>query len=101
MKPIYKIVIITATIFLWACVPKTIYEKIDSGDQLFSRAEKMFQEKSYEKALTFFNEYLDRFPDGPLADSALMKTGAIHMTLGDNDTARYDYKRLIAEYPDS
>lgn len=101
MKPTYKIIIITAAVFLWACAPKTIYEKIDSADQLFSRAEKMFQEKSYEKALTFFNEYLDRYPDRPLAGAALMKTGAIHMTLGDNDRARNIYKRLIAEYPDS
>ncbi len=101
MKPIYKIIIITAAVFLWACVPKTIYEKIDSADELFSRAEKMFQERSYEKALTFFNEYLDRFPNRPLAGAALMKTGAIHMTLGDNDRARNVFKRLITEYPDS
>ncbi len=101
MKPIYKIIIITAAVFLWACVPKTIYEKIDSADELFSRAEKMFQERSYEKALTFFNEYLDRFPNRPLAGAALMKTGAIHMTLGENDRARNVFKRLITEYPDS
>ena len=101
MKPIYKIAIITAAIFLWSCVPKTIYEKFDPAAQLFSRAEKMFQEKSYEKALVFFNEYLDRFPDRPMAGAALMKTGAIHMALGNNDRARNVYKRLIAEYPES
>ena len=61
----------------------------------------MFQEKSYEKALAFFNEYLDRFPDRPMAGAALMKTGAIHMVLGNNDRARNIYKRLIAEYPES
>ena len=101
MKSICKITIITAVIFLWACVPKTIYEKFDPAAQLFSRAEKMFQEKSYEKALVFFDEYLDRFPDKPMADAALMKTGAIHMVLGNNDRARTAYKRLISEYPES
>ena len=101
MKPICKITIITAAIFLWACVPKTIYEKFDPAAQLFSRAEKMFQEKSYEKALVSFNEYLDRFPDRPMAGAALMKTGAIHMALGNNDRARTAYKRLISEYPES
>ncbi len=101
MKPIYKIAIITAAIFLWSCVPKTIYEKFDPAAQLFFRAEKMFQEKSYEKALVFFNEYLNRFPDRPMAGAALMKTGAIHMALGNNDRARNVYKRLIAEYPES
>jgi branched-chain amino acid transport system substrate-binding protein len=101
MKPICKITIITAVIFLWACVPKTIYEKFDPAAQLFSRAEKMFQEKSYEKALVSFNEYLDQFPDRPMAGAALMKTGAIYMALGNNDRARNAYKRLIAEYPES
>jgi outer membrane protein assembly factor BamD (BamD/ComL family) len=70
MKPIFKIVIITATIFFWSCMPKTIYEKFDPSAQLFSRAEKMFQEKSYDNALVLFNEYLDRFPDRPMADAA-------------------------------
>ena len=101
MKPICKIVIITSAIFLWSCMPKIIYEKYDPDAQLFSRAEKMFEEKSYEKALVLFNEYLDRFPDRPMAGAALMKTGAIHMALGNNDRARNVYKRLIAEYPES
>ena len=101
MKPICKIVIITAAIFLWSCMPKVIYEKYDPAAQLFSGAEKMFEEKSYEKALVLFNEYLDRFPDRPMAGAALMKTGAIHMALGNNDRARNVYKRLIAEYPES
>jgi branched-chain amino acid transport system substrate-binding protein len=101
MKPICKIVIITAAIFLWSCMPKVGYEKYDPAAQLFSEAEKMFQEKSYEKALVLFNEYLDRFPDRSMAGAALMKTGAIHMALGNNDSARNVYKRLIAEYPES
>jgi ABC-type branched-subunit amino acid transport system substrate-binding protein/predicted negative regulator of RcsB-dependent stress response len=101
MKPICKIVIITAAIFLWSCMPKVGYEKYDPAAQLFSEAEKMFQEKSYEKALVLFNEYLDRFPDRSMAGAALMKTGAIHMALGNNESARNVYKRLIAEYPES
>jgi len=101
IKLICKIVIITAAIFLWSCMPKVMYEKYDPASQLFSRAEKKFEEKSYEEALVLFNEYLDRFPDRPMAGAALMKTGAIHMALGNNDRARNVYKRIIAEYPDS
>jgi tetratricopeptide (TPR) repeat protein len=82
-------------------MPKTIYEKFDPSAQLFSRAEKMFQKKSYDNALVLFNEYLDRFPDGPMADAALMRTGAIHVALGNNDSARDVYNRLITEYPES
>jgi branched-chain amino acid transport system substrate-binding protein len=101
MKPICKIIVITATLFLWSCMPKTIYEKFDPSAQLFSRAEKMFQEKSYDNALVLYNEYLDRFPDRPMADAALMRIGAIHVALGNNDSARNIYNRLIAEYPKS
>ena len=101
MKLIFKIVVIIATLFLWSCMPKTIYEKFDPSAQLFSRAEKMFQEKSYDNALVLYNEYLDRFPDRPMADAALMKMGAIHTALGNNDSARNVYNRVITEYPKS
>lgn len=101
MKLTFKIIVITATFFLWSCMPKTIYEKFDPSSQLFSRAEKMFQEKSYDKALVLLNEYLDRFPDRPMADAALMRIGAIQSALGNNDSARNVYNRLIAEYPKS
>jgi branched-chain amino acid transport system substrate-binding protein len=101
MKLIFKIVVIIATLFLWSCMPKTIYEKFDPSAQLFSRAEKMFQEKSYNNALVLYNEYLDRFSDRSMADAALMRIGAIHVTLGNNDKARNSYNRLIAEYPKS
>ena len=101
MKLIFKIVVIIATLFLWSCMPKTIYEKFDPSAQLFSRAEKMFQEKSYDNALVLYNEYLARFPDRPMADAALMKMGAIHTALGNNDSARNVYNRVITEYPKS
>ena len=101
MKLIFKIVVIIATLFLWSCMPKTIYEKFDPSSQLFSRAEKMFQEKSYDNALVLYNEYLDQFPDRPMADAALMKMGAIHTALGNNDSARNVYNRVITEYPKS
>ena len=101
MKLIFKIVVIIATLFLWSCMPKTIYEKFDPSAQLFSRAEKMFQEKSYDNALVLYNEYLDRFSDRPMADAALMKMGAIHTALGNNDSARNVYNRVIIEYPKS
>ncbi len=101
MKLIFKIVVIIATLFLWSCAPKIIYEKFDPAAQLFSRAEKMFHEKSYDNALILYNEYLDRFSDRPMADAALMKIGAIHTALGNNDSARNVYNRLITEYPKS
>ena len=101
MKPIRIIFFVTSVLFLWACVPKMPPVRLDPADALFSRAEKMLQAESYPEALDAFNEYLERFPDRPLADAALMKIGSVYAILGDNEKARNAYERLIIEYPES
>ena len=105
MKLKYQMILIAAVFFLQACAAKQIIPSrpvhLEPGDALYSSAEKMFQSKSYEKALATYNEYLSQFPDGRLADAALIKTGAIFTQLGKNENARNSYKRLIAEYPKS
>jgi branched-chain amino acid transport system substrate-binding protein len=101
MKPIKIFLLMTAALFLGACAIKPVPEKVGPEHQLFSQAEKMLQEKSYEKALTQFREYHERFPDAPMADAALMKMGSIHTILGDFEQARNIYQRLIDEYPGS
>ena len=85
MKPIKIVLLLTAALFLGACAIKPVPEKVGPGYQLFSQAEKMLQEKSYEKALAHFREYHERFPDAPLADAALIKMGSIHTILEDFD----------------
>ncbi|MDH3838862.1 MAG: tetratricopeptide repeat protein, partial [Desulfobacteraceae bacterium] len=101
MKPTKIILLLMAALFLGACAIKPVPEKVGPGYQLFSQAEKILQEKSYEKALAQFREYYERFPDAPLADAALMKMGSIHTILGDFEQARLIYQRLIDEYPGS
>ncbi len=105
MKLISRIFILILVVFLWACGPRPIPPpepvKFHPGDALFSRAEKMFQRKTYVKAMEYFNEYLSHFPDGHLAAEALMKTGQIHAALGKNRESRKIYKRLIEQYHDS
>ena len=51
MKPIKIVLLLTAALFLGACAIKPVPEKVGPGYQLFSQAEQMLQEKSYEKAL--------------------------------------------------
>ncbi len=105
MKSYNKIIAVIAVFFLFACASKHILPiapvQIGSGDELFLRAEKLFQAKSYEKACRIYNEYLASFPDRPLAAAALLKTGAINTTLEKYEKARGIYKRLIAEYKKS
>ncbi len=101
MKPIRIIFFVTGVLFLWACVPKMAPVRLDPADALFSRAEKMLQAESYPEALDAYSEYLERFPDRPMADAALMKIGSVYAIFGDNDKARNAYERLIIEYPES
>jgi branched-chain amino acid transport system substrate-binding protein len=105
MRKINRIFILIAVLFLCSCGLKDIFlpvpVKLGPADELFLKAEKLYQAKSYEKALNAYNEYLSRFPDRPLADAALMKTGVIYTALGDYVRARDSYKRLIVEYSDS
>jgi ABC-type branched-subunit amino acid transport system substrate-binding protein len=105
MRKINLIFILIAVLFLISCGLKDIFlpvpVKLGPGDELFLKAEKLYQAESYEKALNVYNEYLSRFPARPLADASLMKTGAIYTILGDYAKARDSYQRLIAEYSDS
>ena len=105
MRKINLIFVLIAVLFLCSCGLKDIFlpvpVKLGPADELFSKAEKLYQVKSYEKALNAYNEYLSRFPDRPLADAALIKTGAIYTALGDYAKARDSYKCLLVKYPDS
>ena len=101
MKPSKIILIFTTVLFLAACAIKPVPERVGPSYELFSRAENMLQEKSYEKALAGFNEYMERYPDGPMADAALMKMGSIYSILEKYQLALSIYQRLIDKYPNS
>ncbi|MBC2696629.1 MAG: ABC transporter substrate-binding protein [Desulfobacteraceae bacterium] len=105
MKKINLNFVLIAVLFLCSCGLKNIFlpvpVQLGPADELFLKAEKLYQAKSYDKALNAYNEYLSRFPHRPLADAALIKTGAIYTALGDYAKARDSYKRLLVQYPDS
>ncbi len=107
MKPTKQIAItlLLLQIVFGGCLPKTtiltVPVEAGPGKELFSKAEKLFQAKSYQKAREAYNEYIARFPNGPLAADAFLKIGAIHAALGSHSKARDVYQRLIAEYPGS
>jgi ABC-type branched-subunit amino acid transport system substrate-binding protein len=67
----------------------------------FEKAEHLLQEHAYSEALTIYQNHLKQFPRGPLADTALMKTGTVHMAMGNYREARKVFHRLIREHPTS
>ena len=89
----------------FACTP-TIKESVESdktakGRALYEQAEKLYKVKAYEDALKVLDEYLSKYPDQPLADSALMKMGKIYAALGRDEAKLNAYQRLVKDYPES
>ncbi|MDP3283572.1 MAG: penicillin-binding protein activator, partial [Desulfobacterales bacterium] len=100
-KLIYVLILIT----LLACIPKTKIVSVQShdvyGENLFSKAENLFNSRKYDGALESYNEYIAQFPGSHLIPAALMRMGTIYDTLGENEKARNSYMTLIGNYPKS
>jgi len=105
MKLNHCIIVFGLLASLCACVPKPGVKPgtapSGSADELFLKAEQQFQTESYEDALISYNDYLLYFSEKPMAPAALMKIGIINSKLGNYNTARQAYQRLIVEYPGS
>jgi len=104
-----RALILAAALFIivWGCAPKVkikappVPEPVVSGEEIFTQGEHLFGTQAYEAALTQFHAYLDQFPDGPLADAALMKIAAIGKAVKDYASARAAYGEIIDRIPDS
>jgi TolA-binding protein len=96
---------ISALILLAACAAKPGVSPdslpAESGDELFSRADKLFDERAYDEAATLYDEYFSRYGDKPLAAAALMKIGIIRALSGDYDKARAAFREIVSGYPSS
>ena len=105
MKFKYALIILSAVVFIWTCAPKPVITpgpyQVTSEDELFSRAEKLFESESYDQALALYDEYFRRFPDKPLAAAALMKIGIIRTLKENYGEARSAFRNIISAYPTS
>ncbi len=99
------LIVLAALALVWACTPKPVttpgpYQPT-SEDQLFARAEKLFESQSYEEALGLYDEYFRQYPTKPLAAAALMKIGIIHALKGEYEDARAAFQNIFSSYPTS
>ena len=105
MKPKLLFINLCALILLAACAAKPGVTPdslpAESGDELFSKADKLFDARAYAEAATLYDEYLSRYGDKPLAAAALMKIGIIHALSGDYDKARAAFRKIVSVYPSS
>ena len=105
MKLKHIFISLFVVMFLAACATKPGVTPgslpVESGEELFSRAEKLFDARAYDEAATLYDEYFSRYADNPLAAAALMKIGILHALSGDYDKARAAYRKIISDYPSS
>ena len=104
MKLKHIFISLCALMLLAACAAKpgvTPDSLPAESDELFSRAEKLFDARAYGEAAELYDEYFSRYADKPLAAAALMKIGIIHALSGDYDKARSVYRKIVSEYPSS
>jgi ABC-type branched-subunit amino acid transport system substrate-binding protein/TolA-binding protein len=99
--------VLLISLFLAACtaapvhLPELPRQPDDPSVLLIQEGERLMAEDDFDKALDRFSEYLGHYPDGPYADLALNRLGAIYGNKGMVDVAQAFYNRLINEYPDS
>lgn len=105
MKTREIITILVIFLFFLSCVPKAVIppvpEEVGTQEELFLKAERLFNAKSYREALNTYERYLSSFPEGQFAADVLMKTGMIYMAVKKNKKAREIFNRFLSEYPNS
>lgn len=98
-----------AVLFAYGCAPSVVTKKERLAEppetvrarERFEEAQRLADRQAYSEALSVYQDYLDREPGGPLADTALMKSGLILMATGRYGEAREAFQRLLLQYPES
>ncbi len=97
------LIILAFLLLINSCGPKPIVSPYgeNPADRLFARGQRNFQNRDFNKALALYNEYLVKYPDGPLAPKAIMQRGEIFRYQRDYKSAVSSYQYLINKYPKS
>jgi ABC-type branched-subunit amino acid transport system substrate-binding protein/predicted negative regulator of RcsB-dependent stress response len=97
------ILLVGGFLFAWACAPRpaVVTEPVPvyPGRNTVLEADGFFEARDYEKALEYYQLYLDQYPDGPAAATVLLRIGTVKNALGQYASARDSFDRLLADYP--
>jgi branched-chain amino acid transport system substrate-binding protein len=99
------ILVVGGLLFVWACAPRPVVVKepvpaaVYPGRNAVLEADGFFEARNYEKALEYYQLYLDQYPDGPAAATVLLRIGTVNNALGQYGSARDSFNRLLADYP--
>ncbi len=70
-------------------------------EELYKRAFDAFQKGQYEDSIRAFSEFVQTYPDTPLAPNARYWTGEAYMNLKDPEKAIVSFQEVIDKYPKS
>jgi branched-chain amino acid transport system substrate-binding protein len=112
MKRNALITFLVLAILFWGCARKQLPPvilaptqpaeiELADGDAIFSEAEELYMNDALDEAVEKYADYLDIYPEGPLADAALYKIGLIYTCTEDFEKARRTYDELIETFPES
>jgi branched-chain amino acid transport system substrate-binding protein len=99
------ILLVGGLLFLWGCAPRPVVVSAPApaavypGQNTVLEADGLFEARNYEKALDYYRQYLDQYPDGPAAATVLLRIGTVQNALGQYASARDSFNRLLAEFP--
>ena len=75
-----------------------------SKEEIFARAEKLFEAKRYAKARTYYSHVYENYPNDPLGRRSLLRVADSYFNQGDLVNlveAQYKYRDFINRYPGS
>jgi tetratricopeptide (TPR) repeat protein len=102
-RALARFVFLVPLIMLSACAQREMVKVPPPAPDvaLFSSAERFFEQKLYNDALSAYQSYLTQYPRKPMADAALMKIGMIYYAQGNFQKERQSLERFIMDYPHS
>jgi len=80
-------------------VPVVEKPEISQEQRLYDVNLALYRQEKYEEAIVAFKDYLEKYPDSPLADNAQFWVGESHMALKQYEQAILAFQRVIKKYP--
>ena len=109
MKLRLQTICLLALLLAVSCAPKQVVEveppaqttPLSTDQQLLADADALFAKQDFNAALTQYRQYVEKYPNGPGVDLALVRMGTANMRLGNYDTARKLFDRVLSDRPKS
>jgi len=93
--------ILAGILLVCGCLSKGIAPEKGPGQDLFDRAEIQFKQGFYNSALSLFQDYLEKYPEGAGVPEALLRIGDVFYAQGEYAQARRQYDQVVNRFPDS